>query len=184
MSFPWQGERVRWGFWRWWRPKRRRIVYWNHPWCLLLIPLFPFLSEQLRDQSWTVDLFPVPVPASDAIIIYTIIYIHFMDFRKEVHGHAWSRSHMLEEQEGKTYDKFDDIEGRSIGTKGRDAKIENASEELFGLILTLRWEIRVHTCATMHRYSPTPHYNFSLRFLTLPYTFFVCGLKGTWLVIL
>lgn len=64
-----------------------------------------------------------------------------------------------------TYDKFDDVEGRSIGTKGRDAKIENASEELFGLILTLRWEIRVHTCATMHRYSPTPHYNYNLSLL-------------------
>lgn len=76
-----------------------------------------------------------------------------------------------------THDKFDDVEGGSIGTKGRDAKIEATSKELFGLLLTLWWEIRIHTSATMHRYSPTAHY-YSLYFYLLcfapVYCFVLC----------
>lgn len=56
-----------------------------------------------------------------------------------------------------TYDEFDDINGGKIGTKSRDAKIETASEELLGLLLTVGWEIRVDTSATVHRYSPASH---------------------------
>lgn len=85
-----------------------------------------------------------------------------------------------------TYDKFDDVEGGSIGTKGGDANIEAASKELFGLLLTLWWEIKIHTSATMHCYSPTAHFSLFLSaLLRLVYCFvFVCGVGRSWLVFL
>ena len=74
-----------------------------------------------------------------------------------------------------TYDKFDDVDGRSIGTKSRDAKIETASKELLRFFLALRWEIWVHASSTMHRYSPTPHIFLSLLFsLFSTLSLFVC----------
>ena len=61
------------------------------------------------------------------------------------------------EKDIETYDEFDNIDGRKIGTKSRDAEIETVGKELFGFFLTLRREIRVNTSATMHGNSPTPH---------------------------
>jgi hypothetical protein len=62
----------------------------------------------------------------------------------------------------KTYDKFNDIDGGSIGAESGDAKIETMSKKLFGFFLTLWWEIGIHTSAAMNSNSPTSHNNFSL----------------------
>lgn len=66
------------------------------------------------------------------------------------------------------YHKFDNIDGGKIGTKSRDAKIENTSEKLFGFFLTFEREVRVNTGTTMHSNSPTNHVShFYLTRLTL-----------------
>lgn len=62
----------------------------------------------------------------------------------------------------KTYDKFNDINGGVGGAKSGDSQVEATSEELFGLFLTLLWEVRIDTSAAVHRYSPTAHAPLSL----------------------
>lgn len=67
-----------------------------------------------------------------------------------------------------TYNKFNDINGGSIGTESRDTKIETAGKELFGFFLAVEREIRVHTSPTMHGNCPTPHFlSFFLLFFPL-----------------
>ena len=61
----------------------------------------------------------------------------------------------------RTYDEFNDINGREIRTKGGDPKIKASSKELFGLLLAFEWEIGVNTSATVHRYSPPAHISYS-----------------------
>lgn len=56
-----------------------------------------------------------------------------------------------------TYYEFDDIDGGEGGAKSGDAEIEAASEELLGFFLAPRRQLRIHTCAAVHRYCPTPH---------------------------
>jgi len=73
-----------------------------------------------------------------------------------------------------TYHKFNNIDGRKIGTKSRDAKIENTSKKLFSFFLTLKREIRVNTSTTMHSNCPTTHVSLSHKLSELyPYGVFV-----------
>lgn len=56
------------------------------------------------------------------------------------------------------YDEFNDVNGRRRGgAKSRNTEIKTTSEELFGLILSLRREVWVNTSATVHRYCPPSH---------------------------
>jgi hypothetical protein len=74
---------------------------------------------------------------------------------------AWRKTSKTEKRKSEkdryTYNEFDDIDGRKVGTKSGDAEIEAASKELFGLLLTLLWEIWVDSSASMHSNSPPSH---------------------------
>jgi hypothetical protein len=61
------------------------------------------------------------------------------------------------EVEQNIYHKFDNIDGGKIGTKSRDAMIENTGKKLFSFFLTFKRKIWVNTGATVNSNSPTTH---------------------------
>jgi hypothetical protein len=64
-----------------------------------------------------------------------------------------------------TYNKFNNINGGTIGTESRYANIETMSKKLFSFFLAQWWEIRIHTGSAMHSNCPTNHIVFALSFL-------------------